>query len=130
MALGQKGAGVIVREPLASGILSGKYAPSHEFPKDDHRRRWGLEKREDDWQKVQLVKKTLKAKDAFLSKAALEFTLGYETVSTVIPGAKTRSQVLQNVAASLQPDLGREDIDRLEALYIREEIFRKGLNPR
>lgn len=126
----RKEVGVIVREPLASGLLSGKYAPSHEFPKDDHRRRWGLEKREADWQKVQLVQKTLGSKAVLLSKAALEFTLEYEAVSTVIPGAKTCAQVLQNIAASLQPDLGREDVDRLEALYAREEIFRKGLNPR
>jgi aryl-alcohol dehydrogenase-like predicted oxidoreductase len=122
--------GIIVREPLASGLLSGKYAPSHEFPKDDHRRRWGLEKREADWRKVQLVRETLQSKRMLLSKAALEFTLGYEAVSTVIPGAKTRAQVLQNIAASSQPDLDREDMDRLETLYAQEEIFRKGLNPR
>ncbi len=126
----RKEVGIIVREPLASGLLSGKYTPSHEFPKDDHRRRWGLEKREADWQKIQLVKKTLGPKGIALPKTALEFTLGYEAVSTVIPGAKTRAQVLQNIAASLQPDLSREDLDRLGALYAREEIFRKGLNPR
>jgi len=126
----KKDAGVIVREPLASGLLSGKYAPSHEFPRDDHRRRWGLEKREADWQKVQLVRETLRSKAMPLSKAALEFTLGYEAVSAVIPGAKTRAQVFQNVAASLRPDSGPEDVNRLEALYAREEIFRKGLNPR
>lgn len=125
----KKSVGIIVREPLASGLLSGKYNPSHEFPKDDHRRRWGPEKREADWQKIQLVQKTIGAK-ALLSKAALEFTLGHEAVSTVIPGAKTRVQVLQNMASSLQPDLGREDLKRLKMLYTQEEVFRKGLNPR
>jgi len=122
--------GVIVREPLASGLLSGKYTPSHEFPKDDHRRRWGLEKREADWQKVGLVQKTLGPKAMSLAKAALEFILEYEAVSTAIPGAKTSAQVLKNIAASLQPDLAREDVDRLRSLYVREEIFREGLNPR
>lgn len=126
----KKNTGVIVREPLASGLLSGKYAPSHEFPKDDHRRRWSPEKREADWQKIQLIQKTIRLRNTPLSKIALEFTLGYEAVSTVIPGAKTRAQVLENVSASLRPDLDREGIDRLEVLYAREEIFRKGLNPR
>jgi aryl-alcohol dehydrogenase-like predicted oxidoreductase len=126
----KKNVGLIVREPLASGLLSGKYPPEHEFPKDDHRRRWVPEKREADWRKIQLVQKTLGSKAVTLSKAALEFALGYDAVSTVIPGAKTRAQVLQNTEASLHPDLDREDVDQLEALYFQEEIFRKGLNPR
>jgi len=126
----KKNAGVIVREPLASGLLSGKYAPSHEFSKDDHRRRWPHEKREADWQKIQCLQKALKNKKMPFAQAALEFTLAFETVSTVIPGAKTRAQVLENAVASLQPLLSREDIERLEELYTREDIFRKGLNPR
>ncbi|OGX14319.1 MAG: hypothetical protein A2351_06575 [Omnitrophica bacterium RIFOXYB12_FULL_50_7] len=122
--------GVIVREALASGLLTGKYAPSHEFPKDDHRRRWVPEKREADWQKIQLIQKTLGFGSLPLLKAALEFTLAFGAVSTVIAGAKTPAQVLENVAASLRPALNPEDIERLKELYGREEIFRKGLNPR
>lgn len=126
----KKRVGIIVREPLASGLLSGKYTPAYEFPKDDHRRRWGPEKREADWRKIQLIQKNLSPEKVPLLKAALEFALGFEAVSTVIPGAKTRVQVLQNVMASLQPDLDRENIERLESLYVQEEVFRKGLNPR
>jgi aryl-alcohol dehydrogenase-like predicted oxidoreductase len=126
----KKDVGVIAREPLASGLLTGKYAPSHEFPKDDHRRRWVREKREADGQKIQCLQKALKNKKIPLAQAALEFTLAFEAVSTVIPGAKTGPQVLENVTASLQPALSREDIGQLEELYAREEVFRKGLNPR
>ena len=122
--------GVIAREPLASGLLSGNYLPSHEFPKDDHRRRWLPPKREIDWKKIQCMQKALKSKKVPLPQAALEFTLAFEAVSTVIPGAKTRTQVLENVAASAQPALGQEDISELEGLYTQEEIFRQGLNPR
>jgi aryl-alcohol dehydrogenase-like predicted oxidoreductase len=126
----KKDTGVIVREPLASGLLSGKYAPSHEFQKDDHRRRWVPEKREADWQKIGLIQKALKPGAPPLPKAALEFALAFDAVSTVIPGAKTRAQALGNVSASLEPAMSREDVGRFEALYAREEIFRKGLNPR
>lgn len=122
--------GVIVREPLASGLLSGKYSPSYEFPKEDHRRRWVREKREADWQKIQLVQKTLGPGAPTLAKAALEFALAFEAISTVIPGAKTRAQTLENVSASLRPALAQEDVERLKGIYVREEIFQKGLNPR
>ncbi|MFH0985573.1 MAG: aldo/keto reductase [Candidatus Omnitrophota bacterium] len=124
----KKGVGVIVREPLASGLLSGQYAPSHEFPKDDHRRRWIPEKREADWQKIQLIQGMLGTLP--LTRAALEFVLAFGTVSTAIVGAKTRAQVLENVTASSKPVLSPDDIERLKELYHREEIFRKGLNPR
>ena len=126
----KKNVGVIVREALASGLLSGKYAPSHEFPKDDHRRRWVPEKREVDWQKIQRVRETLGSKASLPVKAALEFVLAFKAVSTVIAGAKTRAQVLENVAASLRPELSPESVEQLKELYAREEIFRKGLNPR
>ena len=122
--------GIIAREPLASGILSGDYLPSHEFPKDDHRRRWLPPKRESDWQKVKCLQNALKDKKLPLAQAALEFALSFDVVSSVIPGAKTRAQVLANVAASLAPVLDREDHERLETLYAQEEIFRQGMNPR
>jgi aryl-alcohol dehydrogenase-like predicted oxidoreductase len=126
----KKGVGIIAREPLASGLLSGKYGPEHEFPKDDHRRRWVREKREVDWQKIQRVQQELGRGTSSLPQAALEFILSFEAVSTVIPGAKTKAQVVENVAASLKPSLDREAVSRWESLYTHEEIFQKGLNPR
>jgi aryl-alcohol dehydrogenase-like predicted oxidoreductase len=126
----KKGVGVIVREPLASGLLSGKYTLAHEFPKDDHRRRWVPEKREADWQKIRLIQEMLGSGPGPLPKTALEFTLAFGEVSTVIAGMKTRTQALENVEASLNPALSREDVVRLKELYSREEIFRKGLVPR
>ncbi|MFH1208818.1 MAG: aldo/keto reductase [Candidatus Omnitrophota bacterium] len=126
----KKGTAVIVREALASGLLSGKYTPEHEFPKDDHRCRWAPEKREADWQKIRLIQQMLGSGTPSLSKAALEFALAFGAVSTVIAGAKTRTQALENVEASLKPALSREDVVRLKELYAREEIFRKELIPR
>jgi len=122
--------GVIVREPLASGLLSGRYAPSHEFPKDDHRRRWIPEKREADWRKIQAIQKVTGPGRASLVKMALEFVLAFEPVSTVIAGAKTKAQALENAEASLRPELDSEMTERLKELFNKEEIFRKGLNPR
>lgn len=122
--------GVIAREPLASGLLSGNYAPSHEFPKDDHRRRWLSTKRQIDWKKIQILQEALKNKKVSLPQAALEFTLAADAVSAAIPGAKTRAQALENIRASSQPALSPEALRELESLYAREEIFRQELNPR
>lgn len=122
--------GVIAREPLASGLLSGKYPPSHIFPKNDHRFRWLPGKRKADWEKVQCFQTALKGKKISLVKAALEYILAFDSIATAIPGAKTKDQVLENVSASLETELSREDIDRLEGIYHTQEIFRQSLNPR
>jgi aryl-alcohol dehydrogenase-like predicted oxidoreductase len=126
----KKDVGIIAREPLASGLLSGKYPPTHLFPRDDHRFRWGLAKRNADWEKIQLFKQALKGKKSSMVKAALEYLLGFDAIAAVIPGAKTKAQVLENVSASAEMELDRDDIDRLEAVYNSHEIFRQGLNPR
>ena len=99
----QKKVGVIVREPLACGLLTGKYRPDHQFRKDDHRRRWTREAFQTHLEKVERIKKQI-GSAVPLVQSALEYVLGFDAVSTVIPGAKTRAQVLENVRASKTTD--------------------------
>jgi len=126
----QRNVGVIVREPLASGLLTGKYPPGYEFPKNDHRRRWLREKREYDWEKIRMMQQVLAGKGIPLGRAALEFVLSFKNVSTVIPGAKTKAQALENAEAVFNPRLQTQDFQDFKEIYVREEIFKKGLNPR
>lgn len=126
----KKNVGIIAREPLAHGLLSGKYPPNHEFPKDDHRRRWMPEKRKLDWEKIRKIREILKEKTIPLSQAALEYALGFDAVSVIIPGAKTETQVAMNLKASLKPELIHENIKQLRRLYEKEPLFRKGLIPK
>ena len=61
-----------------------------------------------------------------LVRAALEFILSFEAVGVVIPGAKTKEQVLENVKASEDPALRAQEISMLRELYDRETIFQTG----
>ncbi len=121
---------LIAREPLASGLLTGKYHAGHEFLKGDHRRRWTAEKLEFDFRKIELVRDSLKSVNVPFSQAALEFVLGHEAVSVVIPGAKNKTQVLENLKASELPELSRDIKDSLREIFQREPVFQQGLNPR
>ena len=47
-------------------------------------------------------------------------------MSAVIPGAKTREQVLQNLKASEDPKLRIEEISVLRRIYESDEIFKAG----
>lgn len=122
----EKNIGMIAREPLYCGLLTDKYSATHEFAKDDHRRRWHKDKLELDFEKIAKFKTILATKRLSLTRAALEYVLDFEEVATVIPGAKTKTQVLENLLASEDPKLRIEEASCLQELYGREIIFKKG----
>lgn len=121
----KKNSGIIVREPLACGLLTGKYKADHEFHKQDHRRRFTRDHLEMELKKIETLKAVLATERLSLARAALEYTLDMEGVSTVIPGAKTPEQVLENVQASKDPKLRTQESFQLREIYRREPIFKR-----
>jgi len=111
--------GVIVRGPLAMGILTGKFGPDTQFGAGDWRQRWqdNAEEREiylDDLAKVEKLQPL--AEDRTLPQLALQFVMAHPAVTTVIPGAKNIKQVRENVAAALLPPLPPEEQAQIEAV--------------
>jgi len=125
----KKGVALIVREPLASGMLSGKYTPEHVFTKDDHRRRYSKEKLKADCEKMKLIGDLLHGAPISLARAALEFVLGEPEVSVVIPGAKNAEQVLWNREATQKLVLNPDTLSDLKHLFEIEPLFREHLLP-
>lgn len=120
--------GILVREPLACGLLTGKYTDAgHEFHKEDHRRRWTREKKELDLKKIERIRPVLSTARLSMAQAALEFVLEHSAVSCVIPGAKTRKQVLENIKASDDPALRIQEASQLRDLFRRDPLFQQGL---
>lgn len=122
--------GIIVRLPLASGLLSGKMTAQTTFPENDHR----LFNRDGQHFNVgetfaglpyevgvQLADELKSMVPAGVSMAAwaLRWCLDFEAVSTVIPGARNPQQVLGNVAATTLPPLGATAHVQLAAFYAR-----------
>lgn len=116
----QHGIGVIVRGPLAMGLLTGKYPPSATFPPGDFRRAWT----EDPAQHEQFLHdldiveelRDVVPGDETIAQFALRFVRSHPAVSTVIPGAKDRRQAESNAAAGLTPLLSEQEqaaVDRL-----------------
>ena len=111
-----QGMGLIVKVPLDSGWLSGRYRGNHKF--DDVRSRWSPEilKRRSD-----LVEKfaMLVPEGTSMAHAALQFVLAQPEVSTVIPGAKTVEQALDNFIAA-DKQLNAETIQAMRDLWTNE----------
>jgi aryl-alcohol dehydrogenase-like predicted oxidoreductase len=96
----EKGVGIIVRVPLASGWLTGKYDAKTVFPPNDHRaHRYPPERVREVGARVEELQ-FLRDEAGSLAEAALRFCLAPKAVSTVIPGAKSPAQIEQNARAS------------------------------
>ncbi len=111
--------GVIVRGPLAMGILTGKFSLDKPFADDDFRKRWqkNPDERvifEQDLEKVEQLKAL--AQGRTLAQLALQFAMAHPAVTTVIPGAKTSKQLAENVAAARLPALSADDMARIDAI--------------
>jgi len=124
--------GVIARVPLASGLLTGKFTLEATFPADDHRRfnRHGEEFDVGETFAGVDFERGLEAVDALrplvpdgmtLAQFALRWILGFEAVSTVIPGAKSPEQARANASASDLPALPASTLERIGSLY-RERV--------
>ncbi|WP_237771311.1 aldo/keto reductase [Kribbella sp. ALI-6-A] len=94
------GAGVIVKVPLESGWLSGRYDASSTF--DDVRSRWSAE---DVALRAGLVDelRALLPPGVSLVDAAVQFLLANDGVSTVIPGTRSIEHLQTSIAAAAEP---------------------------
>ena len=112
----RKSVGIIARSPLASGLLAGKFAPSHRFSENDHRKdAFPPEKFEPLLQRVEKFR-FLESKGRLLAQAALRFCLAHPAVSVVIPGAKSPVQAEENVHAAFVKDLTEDELKRIAEL--------------
>jgi aryl-alcohol dehydrogenase-like predicted oxidoreductase len=109
----EKGVGLIVKVPLDSGWLSGRYRRNSRF--DDVRNRWSPEVIA---RRGALVEKfaELVPPGMPMAHAAIQYCLAQPEVSTVIPGAKTVEQALDNFAAADQ-QLPEESVQAIYKLW-------------
>ncbi|MBT8288395.1 MAG: aldo/keto reductase [Bacteroidia bacterium] len=112
----KKKVGIIVKIPLDSGWLSGKYNADSLF--NDIRNRWS---RADIKTRTALIEriKSIIGYEEDLPQTAISFCLAYEAVSTVIPGNITIDQLNANIKSVHSP-ISTELVNRLEAFYENE----------
>ncbi len=119
--------GIIVRVPLASGLLTGKFSKNTLFGKGDHR----LFNREGKFfdkgetfsgvrydaglEAVEELKRIFGTESIALP--ALRWVLMFSEVSCVIPGASSSKQAEENAKASDLPKLTGKQMRRIKKLY-------------
>jgi len=124
----KKNIGIIVRVPLASGLLTGKMKKDTEFSKDDHRNfnRHGEAfdvgetfagvPFEAGLKAVEKLK-AVKPEGLTMAQFALKWILMHDAVSCVIPGSKKPYQVKDNTKASDAPPLDEKTMAQVAEIY-------------
>jgi len=127
----ERGVGIIVRLPLASGVLAGKMSRDTVFAATDHRHynREGAAFSQGETfsgipfeQALDLVERLRPMLPTGLSMAqmAMRWLLDYPAVSTVITGATRPAQVAENASVGDLPPLSPELHERLAHFYRNE----------
>jgi aryl-alcohol dehydrogenase-like predicted oxidoreductase len=120
--------GVIVRVPLASGLLTGKMSRSSRFAADDHRnynRKGQMFDRGETFSGVDFDKglkaveelKRILPRGMSMTQFALRWILMFDAVSCAIPGAKRPNQVEDNCGTSDMPRLSSRVMNQVREIY-------------
>lgn len=127
--------GIIVRVPLASGLLTGRYTKNTTFGKGDHRtfnrngesfdkgETFSGVDYETGLQAVAELKKLFGTEE--IIPYALKWILMHDAVTTVIPGASNHKQVISNLEAAAIPDLTADQMNGVKKIYdqyIRSQV--------
>ena len=119
---------IIARVPLASGLLTGKLAPTSMFADDDHR---AFNRNGEQFDKgetfagvpyslgLEAVEplRPLVPPGTTLTQFALRWILMFEAVSCAIPGAKTAVQARENCAAADLPPVSPDAMKAAARVY-------------
>ncbi|GCE11130.1 aldo/keto reductase [Tengunoibacter tsumagoiensis] len=120
--------GIIVRVPLASGLLTGKFTAQSQFASNDHRNYNRHGEAFDQGETFSGVDyatglaaveelRDLVPEGATMTQLALRWILMFPEVTTVIAGAKNEQQASDNVQASALAALSDQTMHRIQELY-------------
>jgi len=128
----EKGVGILVRLPLASGLLTGKFTKEHTFENDDHRHfnengesfnvgetfaGLGFHKGLELSDQLRWIAESRTS----MATASLRWILDQQDISCVIPGFKNKKQIEQNLGSLQEKPFSNEELERLNTFY-REKV--------
>lgn len=134
-----KDIGIIVRVPLASGLLTGKFDKHASFEEGDHRhfnRNGEVFDKGETFSGIDFelgLKAVNELKKVFpevdnLAPIALQWILKFPEVSCTIPGASKEEQLLSNLSVQDLPVLSEDKVKQMNKVYedyIKEQVHQK-----
>jgi aryl-alcohol dehydrogenase-like predicted oxidoreductase len=120
------GLGIIVREPLGNGLLSGRWTGREAW---DARHARGIRTSDQTAMRIEFARQVgafLPAPGRSLVQALIRFSLQDVPASVVIPGCKTAAQVDENFGATDCPPLAAADLQAVQRVHdaLRQQFGR------
>jgi aryl-alcohol dehydrogenase-like predicted oxidoreductase len=124
----KRNTGILVRLPLASGLLTGKFTTDHQFEAEDHRSfnengeafnvgetfaGLGFQKGVELSNQLTWIKNGRES----MATAALRWILDQEEITCMIPGFKNEKQVVENLKALDEKPFSKEEKEKLADFY-------------
>lgn len=106
--------GIMVRMPLARGLLSGKFPVGQPIPPEQQWRRPRGELLQTRLRRIEQLR-FLERPGQTLAQAAIRFVVSHPAIHCAIPGARTVDQLVSNVAAA-DGDLTAQEMAKIRAL--------------
>ncbi len=111
--------GVLIRGPLAMGILTGKFNVNTKFEEGDFRRNWIKKEDEheiflNDLEKAEKLEYLVNGRS--MAQLAIQFVMQHPAVTVAIPGAKRISQLKENLKAALLPELSLDEMAYIDSI--------------
>ena len=114
----ERDVGIVVKQGLARGLVSGKYTADHAFTGSGWHEQGAVVDAQVILRKVEELR-FLERAGRSQAQAALQYLLSYPVVSTIIAGAKQVEQLEMNAGASNGTGLVGEELERVKAVLGR-----------
>lgn len=117
--ISNKNVGIIARETLANGLLTGLYNENTYFPSGDFRHTWPVSYIRSRTQAAQNLKPLLNSNINSLPKLAIKFVLENNFVGVTIPGCKYEKHAEENMLVSSLSKIDHATMEKIKNLYKR-----------
>jgi aryl-alcohol dehydrogenase-like predicted oxidoreductase len=118
--LGKEKIGIVARESLANGFLSGMVTKETQFPPDHLNARYSRDEISERVEQVQRLSFLVRDDIKNVPQAAMRWVLNNPHVSLVLSGAKNQREILECAAASDAGPYSSEEVQKAEALHQKD----------
>lgn len=120
----EEGLGILPWSPLAGGFLTGKYRRNQEIPEESRRKSFDFPPldKELGYDAIDVMEEIAKSKGVTISQVALSWLLRQDGVTSIIVGARNKSQLQDNLK-SVGVTLTSEEFDRIAAVTTPRPIY-------
>lgn len=107
---------VLARVPFDEGSLTGAINPDTVFPEKDWRNHYFRgDRKQQVWERVQKIQQDISGECDTIAEAALRYIVGFEAVTSVIPGMRKEKNLTANVKSVENGPLSESLMEKMKA---------------